>query len=547
MSRYGRLLGAFAVVVFCVILQGAAADVSVIDEYVELVNTSFDLSEWTSVNGVAKKIIQHSSLTNGPFTIQGKSSVFTDDERIARADIFIDNISVQEGYFAITNYLPDGSTVTFSRVHGVVAANTPFIDASTLYFANITMIVKNNDVAWEAAETLANSQVLVRAPSSIATTSALFVLNTSVAEASSMVAALGTDQNGDIVVNIQSLIAIDYCNCSGCANGLLYAEQAAIVVQANSFLRVSHSALTNVPTGTPLINPTSMSTIDVSDNSLLVVENVTSPSSNVFAARSVATRNRSAVVLRYVSANSLGTTLDAGASYKRLSLGQSSLTGLDAAVPIAVDQCASACVLPATVDSSCSCTCASQGDARYPNFCTYVSDVALKQYPDTCAAGCAACASTAVGACTVCREGYSLSSGVCYQEPIGCPSSCAQCTSTGVCQECDPGYALSATKTCEACTASHCETCTTALDSCTTCQATYTMIDGVCEPICLATHCIKCVPANSSKCATCENGYAVSGTGTCNERGDAAARYVSVSCVWCAITLLLLSLCLHLW
>lgn len=508
-----------------------AADYGELVQFTELANTFFDMSDWTSVNGVTAQITQHSDLTNGAYTMQGRSTAFTETGRVATASVLVDNISVSNGYFVINRYFPQGSSVTLSRIHGTVAANTPLLDASAFSFVSIVITLRNCNVQWPAVETVMNTQVLVHTPPLLTTTSALFVLNSAATSASAVVALPGVRSGNGLVVDTHSLIAIDYTNCSGCANGLLHTQEAMLVARSGSLLRVSRSIITDVPTGTALIDlATSTNGVVLFANSLLLVENVTLPLCSVFRAGTVTTEQRSSAVLRYVTANSLGASLDAGASYKLLTLSQNAGAALSSAVPIAVSECAAACVLPATLDASCSCVCTAQAEEqRYMNLCTYVRDAALQLYPDTCAAGCASCTSAAAGSCTVCREGYTLSGGVCYQRPVGCPVNCAQCTATGVCQECASGYALSTTKACVACRASNCKTCTASVDTCSACRDGYSMIGGTCQQSCLVERCSSCLPSNNARCLTCENGYETNRAGTCDKSGNASSELVRFS------------------
>jgi hypothetical protein len=378
----------------------------------------------------------------------------------------------------------------------------------------------------------------------VGSTSAIFILNDTASQASAVVSV--SRSMNSISISQQSLIAVDYTNCTGCSNGLVYAGNAPLIVQSSSLLRVSHSGVTGVTAVAALINVGGSASVSVTDNSLLVVENVSAAANSVFNGNAVTTLNHSEVVLRYVTASHLGAALDAGATYKLLNLLESPGSALTSAVSVGITECASACMPDATVDDTCSCVCPTAGQTtRYMSFCTFVSDAALAQYPAACPIGCAACSSAST--CTVCKEGYTLTNGVCRQPPQPCPSNCVQCASNGVCQECAVGYALSSSKTCEACKASHCATCTTSLSSCSTCQKGYTMIGSTCLQSCLVPNCATCMPADNSKCTSCVSGYTVSQDGVCIQgRDDSATGLAATAPSLLTVALIVVPLALRL-
>ena len=165
-------------------------------------------------------------------------------------------------------------------------------------------------------------------------TSSLFALNNSVTKASAVVSLTNADSITGLTVDTQSLVAIDYTNCSGCTNGLLYSRHADMLIQNYSMLRVSHGVISDVASGTALINVVSPNAVAVYKHSLLVVENVSAAANAIFNASAVNTGERSAAVLRYVTASAVGATMDGGATYKLLSLsGSLSSAALSAAVP----------------------------------------------------------------------------------------------------------------------------------------------------------------------------------------------------------------------
>lgn len=523
MIAAAQLLRALLVVACCVAAVAQAASSPTMVIFKDLTNTTVDMSTWSETDGVATKMYLHSFINYGAFTIKGNSARFN-TARVSPAQFQVDNITLDKGYIVVTGYLPLGSSLTLSRFRGTVAANTPLLDASAMMWENVSVVLKNSAVEWASTETTTNTQVPLSIASRMAIASSIFVLNTTATQASAIVAVGTAATASGVYVNGDSIVAIDYTNCSGCTNGLLYAGALPLLIQSSSMLRVSHSSATNVAAATPLVNVGTSNTLAISGGSLVVMENISALDNNLFAASAVTTSGESAVVLRYVTAYGLGATLSVSASYKMLTLTQSAGAALSAAVAIADDACAAACMPGATVDNTCSCVCPTStedGVRRYMNYCTYVSDVMLAQYPATCGAGCAACSSAST--CTTCKAGYTLISGVCYQPPTACAANCAQCASNGVCQTCADGYALSSSKTCDACTASHCATCTTSLSTCSTCLDGYSMLGTACTPSCVVSNCASCMPTNNAQCVGCVSGYTVTQAGTCKRDGDAAA------------------------
>lgn len=119
---------------------------------------------------------------------------------------------------------------------------------------------------------------------------------------------------------------------------------------------------------------------------------------------------------------------------------------------------------------------------------------------DRCPPNCLECSA---GSCSVCREGFFESGGVCNP----CTPPCATCdTSATSCTRCNPPLSL-VSSTCIQC-AEPCATCSAAnVSSCTTCKRPFSLTadSGTCFR-CNQDLCVECQPGNASICLECRFG-----------------------------------------
>lgn len=118
-----------------------------------------------------------------------------------------------------------------------------------------------------------------------------------------------------------------------------------------------------------------------------------------------------------------------------------------------------------------------------------------------CPNNCLACTNSNV--CTLCNEGYSPNSqGVC----LPCLSNCRGCSSqaNAVCLSCGQGFYLNSNSVCQACP-SFCLTCSSL--GCTQCQGGYTLTSSfTCQKNCVAP-CATCSATSTTSCLSCLAGY----------------------------------------
>lgn len=140
-----------------------------------------------------------------------------------------------------------------------------------------------------------------------------------------------------------------------------------------------------------------------------------------------------------------------------------------------------------------------------------------------CSSKCANC-DPKTGYCIECGEAYYFDV---YEKAGGelhtaCKatslSNCKTALSTSVCEECDYGFKVSSSQTCEACTGTRCRTCDDSVAICSTCDQGYGFSSSsvtVCDTTCTASNCFQCKTGDASKCSYCNTGYSLGSDELC--------------------------------
>jgi proprotein convertase subtilisin/kexin type 5 len=144
---------------------------------------------------------------------------------------------------------------------------------------------------------------------------------------------------------------------------------------------------------------------------------------------------------------------------------------------------------------------------------------------------CAACSSASN--CTTCNTGFTLSGGLCVStcnlgfvnidttgSAINCQAcsvavtnclTCVNVVSNVVCTQCQAGSFITTSGSCSSCSTSitNCVLCTSPF-VCTSCAATYSLVDSKCTLNNCASgvnYCLACSSTNTSQCTTCATGF----------------------------------------
>lgn len=114
---------------------------------------------------------------------------------------------------------------------------------------------------------------------------------------------------------------------------------------------------------------------------------------------------------------------------------------------------------------------------------------------------CLTCSSST--SCTVCKNGYSLSS---QNTCLPCLSNCRQCStsSNAICLDCGKNFYLSSASVCTACP-KNCQVCTEL--SCTECQSGYFVNSTFGCSVSCNYPCATCDSVNPNSCKSCLAGY----------------------------------------
>ncbi|KPA75441.1 surface antigen-like protein [Leptomonas pyrrhocoris] len=533
MLMFVRVLTALAVVAACVALPAfAVVESSVNAALAGVINARLSNDADNPYPDVGNIGEQHGSLyieptlTDGTFTIQG-AAVSYSDLGLETGLIHLDSLTVSNGNVVINGYYPVVTLIQFSAMNGMAAANTPMITLVNAFSSDrLTIEVVDSSVAWSAAETTANTQVLFLMPQTLAGAAGVFALGVKLARASAVVGVVDSSDHASMLVVNNSVVAVDYAECDGCANGIIYIPSSAIVVQSNSLLRVSHIALTATPAPAVAVINAASGGISVTSDSLIVVENITSRTSSIFGGNmNSANVGAGGVALRYLDVKDVGATLGAGVSYTDVTV-QSGSSELDGATHVE-NACPSACLNHFSLVNaplSCNCTCgalpttspsSANATMSYRNFCTLMVDPLSTYYPKGCTDGCIWCHNET--ACNTCSAGWTLNSttATCTQTAAPCPANCATCNAAGVCTACNEGYAISTSGACVRCTTAGCKQCSTNNPNvCTLCQDNSAPINNVCASNCTVPYCVSC-PVAPDTCARCADNYGLV-NGTCS-------------------------------
>ena len=544
MSTLVRLLTLLAVVAACVVVPVSAAVPSHLEEKlagrtdIQLANQESAPYPVNKNNGDEEgSAYTDCTLENGVFTIQGAKTMYADTGRPTGL-VQVLRMTVSDGSVVVTGFFPVVTLLNFSNVKGTVSANRPLIDATAAAFdKKLEIAVIDSSVAWSAAETLPSMQVLLGIPATLDGASSVFVLGVHLTSASAVVkAAIASGTLNMQVVN-SSVVAVDYVNCTTCANGIIDVAPVPIFVLNHSMIRVSHITLNATPTVS--IFMTNLSTVTVDSTSLLVVENITARSSNIFSS-SVSNSGSNSVVLRYLHINSIGTALGSEATYTDVTA-ESGPSDLASATHVE-GKCPAACLNGFTLTNaqlSCNCTCNSP---YHRNYCTAMNDPLASYNPTGCTEGCIWCHNET--ACSMCSADYTLdtSTAVCKRNSGSCDANCVKCGAS-MCMECKDGYGVANNGVCVRCAVDHCKKCNNGYtDVCTECMSGTTLISNVCVPSCEEGYglvngtCVKCADPycrhcdiNPSRCEKCvDRMIPDSVTGKCINSGDCSVANCKV-------------------
>lgn len=146
--------------------------------------------------------------------------------------------------------------------------------------------------------------------------------------------------------------------------------------------------------------------------------------------------------------------------------------------------------------------------------------------------------------CTLCKDGYYLLDGACYQCEYTCETcltyeSCSTCKlysslQTNYC-ECDMTYGRDLDNSCSSCT-SNCKYCTNDYSTCNTCFDSYYLSDNLC-PQCHNT-CATCV-STSTYCLTCHENTYITEYNTCVCLNGYGLNALTGHCQTCSINCLI--------
>ncbi|GET85622.1 surface antigen-like protein [Leishmania tarentolae] len=464
----------------------------------EIGGTSFTFVGWSSSS--KQETYQSCTLTSNAFTIQGASTSLSDDTTLPPGNLQFSQLRVSGGYIVVANYFPRSTSITIKGASGIVHAEKPFIDASSAIYSNrLSIVVTDSDLRWDTAEA---HQSVVRAPSFIQLSSALFVIGITVAEASSIVEVVGQSS-----ISQMSVLAVDYTKCTGCAQGLVYFS--FLHLWDRSLLRISHSSVKGAD-GTPLIGVAQGADTGVKvDKSLFVVENVASPTSNLINAPATI-GDGGQLTLRTVTVKNIGGRITGSVKAKLLTADDSAQQ-IPSTSLVPDTGCADACVPPTTVDADCKCTCSADMPNR--NFCTAMNDPYTNYVYLGCSVGCTKCSNET--ACLECGAGYNLVGTVCSLIGGECTDpNCKTCTTPGQCTDCHNGYGLTSSNACVRCSVAHCKSCPTNPGTCTMCLSGSEPVGNVCTP-CSNANCVSC-PGGANTCTQCASGYRLV-DGTCEQ------------------------------
>ena len=190
----------------------------------------------------------------------------------------------------------------------------------------------------------------------------------------------------------------------------------------------------------------------------------------------------------------------------------------DECVPIASDgpinnNCPSNC---SQCSNATTCTECMIGFKNVNGKCEEITD---------CTSNCAKCASP--NRCSECQTGYENVNGFC-EEITDCTSNCAKCDSANKCSECQTGYHLTSTGSCEQNrTIMNCAVYASDGEHCSVCEENYELAGygyscvyagtSPGDKNCDVPNCSSCEAGKSYICSTCENGYHLTSTGSCEQ------------------------------
>ncbi|CAC9440654.1 surface antigen-like protein [Leishmania infantum JPCM5] len=482
--------GSLAVAAVAVCLAVLAMVGTCVFDSQEIGGSSFTFAGWSSAS--KEESYQSCTLTEKAFRIQGAASSLSDDATLPGGILRFSTLRVSNGYIVVEKYFPRNTNITIKDASGTVAAGMPFIDANTAIFSDqLSIVVTDSTLSWAAAR---SGQSMVRAPFTIQLSSSLFVLGSTVAQASSVVEVTGPSS-----ISQKSALAVDYAKCTGCAQGLVYFTDF-VRVWDRSLLRVSHSSVKGAA-GKPLIGIAQRAGASLAvENSLFVVENVSSPTSNLIDAP-VSMGTDAQITLRAVAVKSIGATMAGGVTAQLLTADD--IAQQIPSVSVVPDtSCAAACVPTATVDSRCKCTC--NADMPNMNFCTAMKDPYTNYAYLGCSVGCTTCFNET--ACLECRPSYEmLPSMTCSLTGLQCTDpNCKTCTTYGQCTDCNDGYGLTSSSACVRCSVAGCKSCPVDANVCEVCLGGSEPVNNMCP--CTDANCASC-PSDAGTCTQCANGY----------------------------------------
>ncbi|KAG5487454.1 hypothetical protein LSCM1_07408 [Leishmania martiniquensis] len=454
----------------------------------ELSGASFSFVGWSPAS--KEESYQSCTLTNGVFTIQGAAGSLSDDFTLPPGILRFSSLSLSNGYIVIDKHFPRKTEITIKGASGTVAAGKPFIDADTaIYSDQLSIVVMDSTFSWAAAQ---SGQSVVRAPSTIQLSSSLFVLGSTLKHASSAVEVTGPSS-----ISQKSALAVDYAKCTGCAEGLVHFTDFARVWD-RSILRISHSSVRGAA-GKPLLGMARSGRMVV-DNSLYVVENVSSATSHLIDA-AVSMGAGARVTLRAVTVKSIGATMS-GSVTAQLVFADDIPQNIPSIAEVPSTGCAAACVPTATADSACTCNCGT--DMPYKNFCTAMADPYATYAYLECSPGCTKCFNET--ACLECGPSYEkLPDMTCSLRTIPCKDpNCNTCTAYGQCTACKDGYGLTSANACVRCSVADCKSCPVDANVCIMCLDGSEPVNNMCP--CTDVNCASC-PSDTSTCTECKDGY----------------------------------------
>ncbi|KPI82546.1 surface antigen-like protein, partial [Leptomonas seymouri] len=454
MQMFVRALTVLAVVAACVAIPACAVVQSITDAPLAGVTNrrlSNDANNPFPTNTDGGK--QHGTayttptLRDGTFTIQGASDGYSFSLGPAGL-IQVFSLRVSNGNVVIKGFFPLVTQIHFDGMSGTVAANTPMITLDNAFSSGALAIeVVDSIVAWSAVEATPNTQVLFSLSQTLSGGTGVFALGVHLTKASAAVSVPRDPAHTNMLLTTKSVVAMDFIQCDGCANGIVYVPSAPIFVQTDSLLRVSHILFTSTSASPVAIINTGSSNISPASGGLIVVENITSRANNIFGGVVAHTgTGEGSVVLRYLDVNTIGTKLGAGTFYTEVNV-QADSSSLDGAMHVE-NECPAACLNGFSLENarvSCSCNCgtpASTTRSYFRNFCTVMEDPLYNYVPKGCMEGCILCHN--MTACDKCAAGFKLddTTAKCEPDTNVCPEHCVECSTAGVCTKCKDGYTL---------------------------------------------------------------------------------------------------------